>query len=189
MKILLKESVAKYEEKRSKFISYAVNFERFETFLNRLKKEHPKANHIVWAYRYFDKNQIVENQSDDGEPKGSAGRPTLNVLKKQNIINTAIITVRYFGGIKLGANGLVKAYSKSATMALLEADFDIHKEYKDLSFSIEYKNFSRFEHVLKKFNANFVKKEFLSDNIVVTVQIESDKEYLFKKNIQNLVKE
>ncbi|WP_281950511.1 YigZ family protein [Nitrosophilus kaiyonis] len=187
MRILLKEASVKYEEKKSKFISYIINFEKFEKFLNELQKEHPKANHIVWAYRYLDKNQIIENQSDDGEPKGSAGKPTLHILKKQNIINSAIITVRYFGGIKLGVNGLVKAYTKSATLALSKAEFGIYKEYKNISFSINYKDFSKFEYFLKKFDAKFVKKEFLSDNIEVIVQIENKKEHLFEKNIKNFI--
>jgi len=68
-----------------------------------LRESHPKARHIVYAYRELNEfEQIVENSSDDGEPKGSSGVPVLNVLRGEDFINVAILVVRYFGGIKLG---------------------------------------------------------------------------------------
>ncbi len=81
--------------------------------LNQVKLEHKKATHICYAYVYsIDK--VLEKCSDDGEPKGTAGAPIMNVIKKRGAKNTLIIVVRYFGGIKLGAGGLVRAYSKTA---------------------------------------------------------------------------
>jgi len=81
-----------------------------------LKIEHPKARHIVYAYRELNEfNQIIENSSDDGEPKGSSGVPVLNVLRGEEFINVAILVVRYFGGIKLGIGGLVRAYTVQKT--------------------------------------------------------------------------
>lgn len=73
----------------------------------RLKAEHPKAAHVVWALR--ERNgygQIVENQSDDGEPKGTSGQPSLNALRGAQLVNAGALIVRYFGGIKLGTGGL-----------------------------------------------------------------------------------
>ena len=81
--------------------------------LAELKSEHKKATHICYAYVYsIDK--VLEKCSDDGEPKGTAGAPIMNVIKKRGCKNTLIAVVRYFGGIKLGAGGLVRAYSKTA---------------------------------------------------------------------------
>ena len=81
--------------------------------LNAVKLEHKKATHICYAYVYS-VDKVLEKCSDDGEPKGTAGAPIMNVIKKRGVKNTIIIVVRYFGGIKLGAGGLVRAYSKTA---------------------------------------------------------------------------
>ena len=90
------------EVKRSKFITYLVPISEYDGLQEKLKAENPKANHVVYALRYMNEyEQIVENSSDDGEPKGCAGTPALNVLRGENIINCAVLIVRYFGGIKL----------------------------------------------------------------------------------------
>ena len=87
--------------------------EDIANILSRLKSEDKKATHICYAYVYsIDK--VLEKCSDDGEPKGTAGAPIMNVIKKRGCKNTFIAVVRYFGGIKLGAGGLVRAYSKTA---------------------------------------------------------------------------
>lgn len=78
-----------------------------------LKAEHKKATHICYAYVYSI-DRVLEKCSDDGEPKGTAGAPIMNVIKKRGCKNTLIAVIRYFGGIKLGAGGLVRAYSKTA---------------------------------------------------------------------------
>ncbi|HSR74465.1 MAG TPA: YigZ family protein, partial [Sulfurovum sp.] len=78
----------------------------FEGLQSKLKVEHPKANHVVYALRYLNEfDQVVENFSDDGEPKGCAGTPALNVLRGEGLVNCAVLIVRYFGGIKLGTGG------------------------------------------------------------------------------------
>ena len=81
--------------------------------LEQLKSEHKKATHICYAYVYS-VDKVLEKCSDDGEPKGTAGAPIMNVIKKRDAKNVLIAVVRYFGGIKLGAGGLVRAYSKTA---------------------------------------------------------------------------
>ena len=84
--------------------------------------KHPKARHHVYAYRYLNEyEQIVENSSDDGEPKGTSGKPSLHVLAGHELINTAVIIVRYFGGIKLGTGGLVRAYSDAVNSVINNA--------------------------------------------------------------------
>ncbi|MHA1584837.1 MAG: IMPACT family protein [Promethearchaeota archaeon] len=105
-------------EKKSKFISSASpvsNEAEAKVFIQKIKDQHHRANHNCWAYRIFDPKGIISNESDEGEPSGTAGQPILYVLEKQNIVNTVIVVTRYFGGIKLGKGGLVRAYSKSCS--------------------------------------------------------------------------
>ncbi len=102
--------------KKSKFITklyYLDDIDKVEEIINNLKKEYKKATHITYAYIINGK----EKAFDDGEPNNTAGRPILNVLKKKNVTNILAIVIRYFGGIKLGAGGLVRAYTKSVSMA------------------------------------------------------------------------
>lgn len=102
-------------EKKSKFLGFLLSCQtenEIKDAVEFLKQEHKKATHICWAGRL--KSPFYEKAVDDGEPSGTAGRPILNVLQKKEMQNVAIFVVRYFGGIKLGAGGLVRAYSKVA---------------------------------------------------------------------------
>ena len=97
------------EVMKSKFIAYLLplsNEEDFKPFLANLRKEHKKARHIVYAYRV----DMKSKSCDDGEPKGTAGHPLLELLYKKDINNVALIVVRYFGGTKLGASRLLRTY-------------------------------------------------------------------------------
>lgn len=108
-------------EKKSKFYGYALNVQNVEDvllFVNNLKKEHKKCTHICYAYQI--KSPLTAKAVDDGEPSGTAGRPILNVIDKKNLTNILVVVVRYFGGIKLGAGGLVRAYTKCANGAVEE---------------------------------------------------------------------
>lgn len=108
------------EFKKSKFIGYVYNVSdvsAVKSIIDELKKEHKKATHICYAYKITGEN-YEEKAVDDGEPGGTAGKPILNVINKQNLTNILIVIVRYFGGIKLGAGGLVRAYTKTASEVL-----------------------------------------------------------------------
>ncbi|MBR1416610.1 MAG: YigZ family protein [Bacilli bacterium] len=104
-----------YEEqiKKSRFIAYyyeVFNINEIKEILDQLKKEHKKARHLPYAYKI---DNIVK-KSDDKEPNGTAGSPIYNIIEKQQLNNCLIVVVRYFGGIKLGAGGLLRAYSSAA---------------------------------------------------------------------------
>lgn len=149
---LVKECYS-YEQdiKKSNFASYICPFSEFETLKEKLKADNPKAAHIVWAYRYYNKYfQIVENCSDDGEPKGSSGPPCLDALRGAELIDTAILVVRYFGGVKLGVGGLVRAYGSSANLAINSANL-IKYEIRDfVSIFVPFALLSRFDHYTSK---------------------------------------
>ena len=100
-------------EKKSKFLGFLLkccDVSEIEEALNFLREQHKKATHICYAYSLS--NPFAEKAVDDGEPGGTAGRPILSVIQKKNAKNVCVFIVRYFGGIKLGAGGLVRAYTK-----------------------------------------------------------------------------
>ena len=111
------------EINKSRFLAYKLELnstEQVKPFIENLKKEHKKATHICYAYKIADGQEIVKF-NDDGEPSGTAGRPILNVIEKKKLKNVLVCVVRYFGGIKLGAGGLVRAYTK-CTSDLLKVE-------------------------------------------------------------------
>lgn len=117
MKTINSDIVTEYEIKNSKFITLLYKIDNdfnISDYLDVVKESYPKATHYCYAYRTL----TTQKSSDDGEPGGTAGIPMLNVLIKEELVNVLAITVRYFGGIKLGAGGLVRAYTKSLTTAL-----------------------------------------------------------------------
>jgi len=116
-KSALKYSKTEYIVEKSKFIAHVkpIATEEAIVFIKGIKKEHRKANHNVPVYSIKDK---VQKYSDDGEPSKTAGFQVLEMLKKENITNVAIVVTRYFGGIKLGKGGLIRVYTKSAKLGL-----------------------------------------------------------------------
>lgn len=109
-------------EKKSKFYGYAYvvkSANEVEDIILVLKKEHKKATHICYAYN-ISAEQVLAKAVDDGEPGGTAGKPIFNVIDKKGLKNVLIAVVRYFGGVKLGAGGLVRAYTKCASGAVEE---------------------------------------------------------------------
>lgn len=160
-----------YEIKNSKFITLLFkindNF-NLEEILNNVKEKYPKATHYCYAYRLISK----EKSSDDGEPGGTAGIPMLNVLIKEDIINVLAITVRYFGGIKLGAGGLVRAYTKSLTTALEETNYiDLIDGYI-IEITEDYSNSKQLDYILK--NINIIDKQFNNNNITYIIELPKD---------------
>lgn len=175
------------EVKQSKFIAHLVPYSIYEKTLQELKESHPKARHFVVAYRYLNEyNQIVEHSSDDGEPKGTSGRPTLMVLQGADIINSAIITVRYFGGTRLGTGGLVRAYSDATNLVLDSAVLNEYKEeiYKTISF--EYTNLRKVDYECNECKIDILEKIFDSSTIY---KLKSDKESMeiFLSKVDRLV--
>ena len=174
MYFIKEELQATLEIKKSKFITYICPYHNFKNLMERLKQEHPKARHFVYAYRYLNEfNQIVENSSDDGEPKGTSGRPSLNVLNGGEIINSGVIIVRYFGGIRLGTGGLVKAYSDAVNLVLKESKLLIYEKLELKSLIVSYSNLSIVEYTISIFKINVVEKIFNSD---VKLILEASKE-------------
>lgn len=129
MKTIISNVDSMIEIKNSKFITILlkINDSNIDIYLSKIKKEYPKATH--YCYGYICGNE--KKSSDDGEPGGTAGMPILNVLEKEQLNYVLAIVVRYFGGIKLGAGGLVRAYTKCVTETLKMAEYvDLIEGYK-----------------------------------------------------------
>ncbi len=175
------------EIKQSKFISHLIPYYSYEFILNELKKSHPKARHFVVAYRFLNEfNQIMEYSSDDGEPKGTSGKPTLIVLQGAKIINSAIITVRYFGGVKLGTGGLARAYSDATHLVLMASVLKEYKEEVFVTICFEYTYLRKIEYECLSCNIEIIEKNFTVSSIY---KLKSDKNSMkiFLSKVQRLV--
>lgn len=139
------------EIQKSKFICYLINLESIDNidiYLNKIKKDYNGANHYCYAYIYENKKKC----SDDGEPSGTAGMPILNVLENNNLSNILCVVIRYFGGIKLGAGGLVRAYTQSVTNTLEHAELVEIKKGQLIEISFPYNLNKKINYLLKGFN-------------------------------------
>ncbi len=155
------EFFSQIEIKKSKFISYLVPYSKYNQIYNNLKKEHSKATHFITAFRYKNSlKQIIEGSSDDGEPKGTSGKPTLNVLIGADLIDIGVITIRYFGGVKLGTGGLVGAYSDAINSTIKIANLIESRDLIQLELNILFKNISKFKYLIQKFACETIYEEF-----------------------------
>ncbi|AXH11811.1 YigZ family protein [Halarcobacter bivalviorum] len=164
MYFVKEETSSTYEEKKSKFIAYLAPFSKFDSLMKELRKEHPKARHFVYAYRYLNEfNQIVENSSDDGEPRGTSGKPSLNVLAGNELINSAVIIIRYFGGIKLGTGGLVRAYSDAVNLVINNSKLIKYEDKQKVTLKVDYSRLSKIEYILNELEIEVSNKEFQNE--------------------------
>ena len=130
---------------KSKFISKAFNIksiDNIDRILKEIKSEYSDSTHICYAFVLNSEGVLLEKCSDDNEPSSTAGKPILNVIKKNDLINTLIVVIRYFGGIKLGAGGLVRAYTNSGVLALKNSEICELKTYQNINLTLSYENFN-----------------------------------------------
>ncbi|QOP40911.1 YigZ family protein [Sulfurimonas marina] len=176
MQYIQKHFTSTLEVKQSKFIAHLIPYELYETTLEQLKVEHPKARHFVTAFRYLNEyDQVVEHSSDDGEPKGTSGKPSLMVLQGQELINIAVIVVRYFGGTKLGTGGLVRAYSDAVNQVINEAELSPYEKEFTQKVSVDYADIRLLEYECETADIKIVDKNFTTDA-----------EYILKASQENL---
>lgn len=156
--------------KNSRFITYIYRLlnNDISKYLENIKKEHPKATHHTYAYIYNNEGY----STDDNEPIGTAGRPMLNVLEKEELNNILVITVRYFGGIKLGAGGLIRAYTKSVTEALKISNYINLEEGYKIKITFDYPEEKQINYIIG--NNNIIEKQF-NDKITYIANISKEK--------------
>lgn len=186
-KTILGESKADLEIKKSIFIGHSKQCKNEEdaiNFIEQIKKENRQANHNCYAY-IIGANKGIQRYSDDSEPQGTAGLPILGVLKSEDLTDICIVVTRYFGGIKLGASGLIRAYSKAASLALKDSNVVFMKKYLKINLSIDYTLLGKVENYLVT-NKYFEIKRDYTDKVSIDLYI-SDVEYeKFEKDIIEL---
>ncbi|MCF3943432.1 YigZ family protein [Oceanobacillus alkalisoli] len=154
---------------KSRFIGYVRRVESEEaaqSFIQEIKKKHYDATHNCSCYMIGENNEI-QKANDDGEPSGTAGVPMLEVLKKQNLKDTAVVVTRYFGGIKLGAGGLIRAYGNTTSQAIKTTGIVKRVLMQGVSVTVEYGMLGKLENVLRQ-----------SDHILETINYLENVEFI-----------
>ncbi|MBP3376082.1 MAG: YigZ family protein [Clostridia bacterium] len=176
------EGSDEFEEKRSVFIGHAkhvVSEEEAQEFVKAKKKEYSDATHNCWAYLL--KGGIVARYSDDGEPQGTAGVPMLEAIRKSGVCDCVVVVTRYFGGILLGAGGLVRAYSHGTKIALDAAKIVTYDKYAELRLDCSYSDYQKYSVILPTFNAIIDSTDF-TDKVTITFAVkESEVSSLIQK--------
>ena len=148
------------------------------------------ASHICYAYRIcninnldlFNNPEIIEFYADDGEPSGTAGKPILNVLKKNKIINNVIFVIRYFGGTKLGINGLIDSYRYAAELVIKNVTYQDWVLFKPIKLKLDYNQYKLVNSIIDQYNGIILKDDF-SESILLDIEIPIKEIIQFKKKI------
>lgn len=166
---------------KSRFIAHIARVESEEeaqAFIQEIKKRHKAATHNCSAYLIGEQNQI-QKALDDGEPSGTAGVPILEVLKKKDLKDTAVVVTRYFGGIKLGAGGLIRAYSNSTSEGINATGVVVRKLTRVISTSVEYTWLGKVENALRSSIYQIKDIQYLEKvNLLVYVEEEQKEDYI-----------
>ncbi|MTD42241.1 YigZ family protein [Erwinia sp. CPCC 100877] len=159
--------------KKSRFIcalKRVSSEEEAKAFIAQKKKEHWKANHNCSAFVIGEKQEI-QRSSDDGEPSGTAGVPMLEVLKKQELINVVAVVTRYFGGTKLGAGGLIRAYSQAVSHAITEIGLVEGKLQQEIRLIISYANLGKVQNFMEN-HSYTLKDTIFGENVEVVCLVD-----------------
>jgi uncharacterized YigZ family protein len=162
--------------KKSRFIGMIFPCRDEQTVARHLKhlhEEYPDATHIVYAYRLKTPQGFIYRFYDAGEPSGTAGKPIFQHLEGKNLIDVLLVVIRYFGGIKLGAGGLTRAYGNAAKRVIDEAGIEAFIEMASVRLSVTYSQLQPLEYLLKKLNGHIVDQQFAEQiNLVLELPAE-----------------
>lgn len=174
-KTIAKDGIVEEEIKKSRFICHLKRVETEEearAYITSIKKQHHKANHSCSAM-IIGQTSDIKRSSDDGEPSGTAGVPMLTVLEKQELTNVVAVVTRYFGGIKLGAGGLIRAYAGSVANAIKEIGRVEVKRQEGLSIRLTYPQYQTYANFLTEQGLLETETDFQAD-ITTTVYLDKD---------------
>ena len=161
---------AEYEINKSKFIAYVKQVEDEEeakTFLQQIKKKHFDATHNCSAW-VLGVDGSKQKSNDDGEPGGTAGNPILETIKKNELVNTVVVVTRYFGGIKLGAGGLIRAYSHTAALGLSASKIVTMTPMQQVDITVNYSLFANVENWIRNKNITVENKDY-ADSVTIAL--------------------
>ncbi len=168
-----------FTEKRSRFIGFAqpvATTEEAGAWIDSIRAQHRDATHNVFAYLL--RSGQLERYSDDGEPQGTAGIPVLDVLRKRGVTNCAVVVTRYFGGVLLGAGGLVRAYSHAASLALDAAGLVTMAHCVILKIACDYSFYGKLAACIPEWGGIVEDTQFGAD-VTVRVRIRAEREAFF----------
>ena len=169
------------EIKKSRFICHAKRVyseDEARDFITVIKKEHYKATHNCSAFIIGERSEI-KRTSDDGEPSGTAGVPMLGVLENHNLTNVCVVVTRYFGGIKLGAGGLIRAYAGNVALAVKEIGIIEIKEQAGIAIQMSYAQYQEYNNFLKEHNLMELDTNF-TDQVDTMIYVDKEE----KENIK-----
>ena len=172
------------EIKKSRFICHAKRVyseEEARDFITAIKKEHYKATHNCSAFIVGERSEI-KRTSDDGEPSGTAGVPMLGVLENHNLTNVCVVVTRYFGGIKLGAGGLIRAYAGSVALAVKEIGIIEIKEQAGIQIHMTYAQYQEYGNFLKEHNLIELETNF-TDQVDTMIFIDKERKDNIKADL------
>ena len=173
-----------FEEKKSEFIGYikrVTTEEEAKEFITEIKSKHKDARHNCWAY-IIGQNKNIQRYSDDGEPQGTAGIPILEVMKKSDITDCAVVVTRYFGGILLGTGGLTRAYTKGASIALKAGGVVEKVQGVDVALHLDYDMIGKVQYVCGQNNWHIEDTEY-TDKVIVHILAEVSVSEVIKKEM------
>ena len=176
---------SKYSDRGSSFFGFLYSVESVSDFKVKLKEtrnNHLNATHVCSAYRLINSNILEEKGSDDGEPRGSAGLPILNELKRVDIINACVFVVRHYGGTKLGISGLIHAYSEATRILLSDCKLLRWQPKKKYIINHSYQDIDSLDFFIKKYNAN-LKNRVFDLFVQSTIEINDDLADDFKASV------
>lgn len=165
------DHICEFIEKKSRFITYLAHVtteDEATEFIDSIRKKHADATHNCIAYRLHEPR--IERFSDDGEPSGTAGMPMLEVLKKEDIYDVCVVVTRYFGGILLGAGGLVRAYAKGAADGIAGAGKAVREMGVTVCAKFGYPNFDKVQKLLDTLSHNIHRTDF-GEAVELTVTV------------------
>ena len=169
------------ESKKARFICHVKRVyseEEARDFITAIKKEHYKATHNCSAFIIGERSEI-KRTSDDGEPSGTAGVPMLGVLENHNLTNVCVVVTRYFGGIKLGAGGLIRAYAGSVALAVKEIGIIEIKEQAGITIQMSYAQYQEYSNFLKEYDLMELETNF-TDQVDTMIYVDKEE----KENIK-----
>lgn len=174
------------EIKKSRFLCHlerVTSEEEAKAFIQSIKKEHWKANHNCSAYLIGEHSEI-QRSSDDGEPSGTAGVPMLEVLKKNELINVCVVVTRYFGGIKLGAGGLIRAYSHAVSQGLQTVGLVMGKLQQEVILDLDYSLLGKLQNSLPE---TMIKETLFAEKVTVICRVDEDQVESFQAEMIDLL--
>ena len=174
------------EIKKSRFICHAKRVyseDEARDFITAIKKEHYKATHNCSAFIVGERSEI-KRTNDDGEPSGTAGVPMLGVLENHNLTNVCVVVTRYFGGIKLGAGGLIRAYAGSVALAVKEIGIIEIKEQAGIAIQMSYAQYQEYSNFLREHKLTEIETNF-TDQINTIIYVDKEE----KENIKSALVE